>query len=406
MQKIERSFPNICNMLTLRYDPSTPQNNLVKDISYDSMKNRTKPYPSFKDIEIQLRKIIKKNLSELNPKSVSVALSSGVDSNLILFLLRDEFPNIELNCITITFDEFTEAKSSKKIAESYSSNFHEVIVENPLRDLPFFISIVKEPRWNLYQYYFIEKSKDFSNILFTGDGGDEVFGGYSFRYKKFLDHYDYKSDWKGNVRLYLECHERDWVPDQNLLFDSTLQFDWERIYSLFRPYFDNDLGPLDKVFMADYYGKLMYDFVPTHQKFLDHFNLIGMAPLLDPSIVDMSVRMPPSIKYNYFTNMGKIPLRKILSLKETDNVSKNKMGFSLDLKTLWIRWGKEIVTSTLDRGQIFESNIINRDFYFRSLKRIEDTFDLRYISKLLQLFSLEIWYKMFVTLELSSKKKL
>lgn len=104
--------------------------------------------------------------------------------------------------------------------------------------------------------------------------------------------------------------------------------------------------------------------------------------------------------------MGKIPLRNILSLKEAENVSKNKMGFSLDLKTLWIRWGKEIVTSTLDRGQIFESNIINKDFYIRSLKRIEDTFDLRYISKLLQLFSLEIWYKMFVTLELSSEKKL
>lgn len=406
MQKIEESFANICNIMTLRYDPSKPQTKLVKDISYNSMKNRRKPYPSFKDIEIQLRKIIQKNLSELNPNSVSLALSSGVDSNLILFLLRDEFPNIELNCITVTFDEFTEAKDAKKIAESYSSNFHEVIVDNPLRELPYLISIIKEPRWNLYQYYFIEKSKEFSNILFTGDGGDEVFGGYSFRYKKFLDHYDYRSDWKDNVRLYLECHERDWVPDQNLLFDSTLQFDWQQIHSLFRPYFDNDLAPLDKVFLADYHGKLIYDFVPTHQKFLDHFNLIGMAPLLDPSIIDMSTRMPPSLKYNCITNTGKVPLRKILEIKEAESVSKNKMGFSMDLKNLWSRCGKEIVTSTLDRGQIFESKIINRDFYIRSLKRIEDTFDVRYISKLLQLLSLEIWYKMFVTLEISSKNRL
>jgi asparagine synthase (glutamine-hydrolysing) len=321
-------------------------------------------------------------------------------------LVRDEFPNIELNCITITFDEFTEVKSTKRIAESYSSNFHEVIVDNPLCDLPFLISIIKEPRWNLYQYYFIEKSKDFSNIIYTGDGGDELFGGYSFRYKKYLDHYDYKLQWKDKVRLYLECHERDWVPDQNLLFDSTLQFDWERIYSLFRTYFDNDLGPLDQVFMADYYGKLMYDFVPTHKKFLDHFNLIGMAPLLDPSIICMSSRMPPSLKYNYITNTGKIPLRKILSPKKTENVSKNKMGFSLDLKNLWTRCGKEIVISTLDKGQIFESRIISRDFYNRSLKRIEDTFDVRYISKLLQLLSLEVWYKMFVTLEISSKNRL
>jgi len=142
----------------------------------------------------------------------------------------------------------------QKNCERYSSNFYEVIVDNPLRDLPFLISIIKEPRWNVYNYYFIEKSKDLSDILCTGDGGDELFAGYSFRYKKFLDHYDYKSDWKDKVRLYLECHDRDWVPDQRLLFDSNLQFDWERIYSLFRPYFDNDLAPLDQVYMADYYG--------------------------------------------------------------------------------------------------------------------------------------------------------
>ena len=185
-----------------------------------------------------------------------------------------------------------------------------------------------------------------------------------------------------------------------------MQFDWEQIYSLLKVYFDNDLAPLDQVFMADYYGKLMYDFVPTQKKFLDLFNLIGVTPLLDPSIVDMSTKMPPSAKYNYTKNQGKIPLRKILLVKEADNISKNKLGFSLDIRNLWISEGKEIVTSNLDKGQIFESKLVRRDFYKRSLKRIEETLDVRYISKMLQLLSLEIWYKMFITLEVSSKHKL
>ena len=107
-----------------------------------------------------------------------MALSSGIDSNLILSLLSTEFPNLKINCITVTFDEFSEANTVKKIVENYpSSSFHEVIVDNPLRDLPLFISIIKEPKWNLYQYYFIKKAKDLSNIIFTGDGGDELFGG-------------------------------------------------------------------------------------------------------------------------------------------------------------------------------------------------------------------------------------
>ena len=403
MQQIEKSFLNICNIMTLRYDPSQQIEKPLQDLSYESLKKRTVNCPSYIDIERNLRTSIRKYILKSNTSKISLALSSGVDSNLILMLLRDEFPSIDINCITVSFDEFTEAKASKKIAEKNSASFHEVVVDDPLSNLPSLISIVKEPRWNIYQYYFLKKAKQLSNIIFTGDGGDEVFGGYSFRYKKYLDNYDYKLDWKDKVRLYLECHDRDWVPDQNDMFDTTLQFDWDKIYSIFKQYFDNDLAPLDQVFMADYYGKLMYDFVPTQNKFLDYFNLIGFAPLLEPSIIDMAFKMSPSLKYNYTKNIGKIPLRKIISLQTDHNISQTKLGFSFDLKNLWTRSAKEIVTSTLDRGQIFESRIISRDFYIRSLKRIEDTFDVRYISKLLHLLSLEVWYKMFITSEIRSK---
>ena len=390
--------------MTLRYDPSQEETNLIKEVSYKSMKRRKLVCPSVEDIERELRKIIRKNISKSNPSNISIALSSGVDSNLILYLLRDEFPKLDINCITVSFDEYTEAKVAKKTAENKSASFHEIIVDDPLRDLPSLIGIVKEPRWNIYNYYFLKKAKDLSNIILTGDGGDEVFGGYSFRYKKYLDNYDYKLEWKDKVRLYLDCHERDWVPDQNDMFDTTLQFDWEKIYSIFRQYFDNNLTPLDQVFMADYYGKLMYDFVPTQQKFLDYFNLIGFAPLLEPSVIDMAFKMSPSLKYNYTKNIGKIPLRKIMSNRSDDTLSKTKLGFSLDLKNLWSRSAKEIVISTLDKGRIFEDKIIQKNFYNRSLKRIDDTMDVRYISKMLQLLSLEIWYKMFITTEIRSKE--
>ena len=53
-------------------------------------------------------------------------------------LLRDEFPSIDINCITVSFDEFTEAKASKKIAENNSASFHEVVVDDPLSNLPLF----------------------------------------------------------------------------------------------------------------------------------------------------------------------------------------------------------------------------------------------------------------------------
>jgi asparagine synthase (glutamine-hydrolysing) len=394
---------DIRNILTLRYDPTIEITSPIPQLDINQIKNRNHTYPSSKDIEGQLRAIIKNNISRLDPKRISLALSTGVDSNLMLSLIRDEYPKLDIKCISVSFDEIGEANYAKKIAESKDTDFYNVNVDNPLKDLPLLISIIKEPRWNLYQYYFIQKSKHFSNVLFTGDGGDELFAGYTFRYTKFLNLFKHDHDWKQRVRSYLDCHERDWVPDQEKIFGENIRFDWSSIYSLLRVYFDNQLEPLDQVFLADYNGKLIYDFVPTNDKFFNHFGVTGLSPLLDHKIIDMSFKIPASVKFNSESNMGKIPLREILSNLNSSNISDTKIGFGMDLKKLWSSNAKEIVTSTLSDASIFRDKIISRDFYERSIKKIDEMHDVRYISKMLQLLSLEIWYKMFITFEVSSK---
>ena len=171
-------------------------------------------------------------------------------------------------------------------------------------------------------------------------------------------------------------------------------------------YFDNDLDPLDQVFLADYNGKLIYDFVPTNDKFFKYLGITGLSPILDNKIIEMSLRIPPSVKFNKESNVGKMPLREILSQLDSKNISDSKIGFGMDLKTLWASSAKEIVISTLSNASIFRDKIISSDFYDRSIRRIEETGDLRYISKMLQLLSLEIWYKMFITFESSPKSSL
>jgi len=398
---------DIRNVLTLRYDPSIEIKSSIPQIKTNQIKNRSNTFPSPVDIERELRTVIRQNISRLNPERISLALSSGVDSNLMLSLIRDEYPKLDIKCISVSFDETSEANYAKETAVSRDTDFYDVTIDNPLNDLPLLISIIKEPRWNLYQYYFIEKSKQLSSVLFTGDGGDELFGGYTFRYKKFLESLKEEDDWKQRVRHYLDCHERDWVPDQDKIFGENIIFNWSSIYSLLRAYFDNDLDPLDQVFLADYNGKLIYDFVPSNDKFFKHFSITGLSPILDNKIIDMSFKIPPSAKFDSKTNMGKIPLRQILtSLGSGKNISDTKIGFGMDLKKLWSTTGKEIVTSTLSNASVFRDKIISSEFYERSIKKIEETGDVRYISKMLQLLSLEIWYKMFITFEVSSNYSL
>jgi asparagine synthase (glutamine-hydrolysing) len=405
---------NVANLLTLRYDPDGGHNKTIRNISSQeilSYRQASNPVPSSKELEALLRIKIRDKIEEPGPQSVSTAISAGIDSNVVLCLVKKEFPNIDLNCLTVSFDNEDDSKSeirsAKKIAQSYNAGFHEIYIYNPLKDLPLLISIVKEPRWNVYQYYFIEKASRISKVLFTGDGGDELFGGYTFRYRKFIENLSPVNSWLDRVRLYLLCHERDWVIDQESMFGPNTKFAWTSIYQILKGYFDNALEPLEQVLLADYHGKLMYDFVPANQRYFNYCNINGVAPLLSDEIINLSKKIPAELKYNYKTNMGKTHLREIISRLGSPElcrlVEDKKMGFSVDLPKLWINHGKEIVTSNLDRARIFEEKIINRDWYIKALRRIdEDEYDVRDISKMLQLLSLEIWYKLFVTSEITA----
>ncbi len=418
---------NIGNILTLRYEPSfnlvTKSNNRdgIRDITSEEIlrlrqtvtKERNN-IPSSQHLENEIRRLIKIRFERSKEKRIAIALSSGVDSNVIFSLIRKEFPQTDIECLNVTFDDnSSEALRAAQLAESKEAGFHEIHVDNPLQDLPMLLSIIKEPRWNVYQYYFIEKARSISKVLFTGDGGDELFAGYTFRYKNFLATIESMSrpSYEDRIRIYLRCHERDWVPDQEAMFAGTqIKFTWSSIYDLIKKYFVSNLDPLEQVLLADYHGKLMYDFIPTNEKFFKHFNISGMAPLLSNEIIDIATKIPVSLKYDFKNNIGKIQLREIIEHNTAGySTDRNrKIGFGMDLTKFWSRFGKEMVTSNLDKGRIFQDKIINKEWYNKSLARIDENKEeaARYISKMLQLLSLEIWYKLFVTSEMSASSSI
>src|SRR5262249_12902196 len=287
---------------------------------------------------------IRTNLEETFENRIAVALSSGVDSYLILSLIRAEFPDIDIECLNVTFDEDSnEASEAEEIAISKDAGFHKIHVANPLKDLPLLFIIIKEPRWNVYQYYFIENANRYSDVLFTGDGGDELFAGYTFRYKKFIQNLgslNQSLSWEDRVKSYLLCHERDWVPDQEKIFVRTnVKFSWSSIYQKMNRYFDNNLDPLEQVLLADYHGKLMYDFIPTNEKFFKHFRIQGTAPLLYSATIDLAMKIPASLKYDLRSNIGKVHLREIIkrnmAVDCSVDVNNRKIGFGMDLHKVW-----------------------------------------------------------------------
>jgi len=293
---------SIKQILTLRYSTNleTSSQKLVPE-DFET-KQITNPENV---IEQSIRKSISTELDS-NYKKIGISLSSGIDSTLVLALLRKEFPSTDIESISVKFSESTdETDVSKKISEKFHTNHHILEIDNFLEELPKAISIVKQPFWDLHWYYLVKKMKSLTNVFLSGDGGDELFGGYTFRYKKFLELTNENSNTKEKIISYLNCHERDWIPDQELIFGNECKFNWEEIYQILEPYFNNSLSNLTQVFLADYNGKLLHNMQPLYSSIHEYFDIQNITPIQNNQSIKLSCQIPNSMKYDYKTNSGK-----------------------------------------------------------------------------------------------------
>ena len=401
---------SIINLLTLRYDPNkksvreplSAMDFVTKDVS---------------NIESAILDIVKEDLlqkqKKLHFKTVTTSLSGGVDSGFTLAMLHSILPDIKIHCVSVGFgDDDDEVTTAEEVARVYNCNFESIIIENILDDLPKLIDIVKEPRWNLYHYYTLENCKKNSDVFYTGDGGDEVFAGYVFRYSKFLSNFKPSFGWKQKAELYLSCHERDWVPNQSEIFGGKLNFSWDQIYSIFKNYFENDLSPLDQVFLSDFNGKLLYDWLPGNKAFGEFLSLNIESLFLNQKMIEFATHIPWYQKYDDKTMTGKLPIRSILvKHKGFDQLKPVKKGFSLDLISLWNRNARDIVNTYVNKeSEIVKEGLVRNEWIDSIKMKLNESkidFDSsRYISKMFSILALEIWYKLFFSKSIKNTDKL
>jgi len=359
-------------------------------------------------IEDQIRDTIRNEVGD-NLDKIGISLSSGIDSTLVLALLRKEFPSINIESLSVKFSQsIDETDSSKKISEKFDTNHHVLELDNFLEELPQAINIVKQPFWDLHWYYLVKKMKELTPVFLSGDGGDELFGGYTFRYRKFLEQikpYDDKSAVEEKIILYLNCHERDWVPDQELIFGDKCKFNWEEIYNVLRPHFNNSLSNLNQVLLADYNGKLLHNMQPLYSLIHKHFGVTNITPIQNNETIKLSCKLTASKKYIFSTNTGKIPLVNLIEKYQLTNlISKKKQGFSVNTVNMWNSYAQKIFLNYFDKSRLIEDKILNSDWIQKY--SIKSNLDVRYVNKLLGILALEIWYRLFITKDLNPNEKL
>ena len=394
---------SITNILTLRYDPSIKPN-LPKKVWSDLKPSIQKPSIEF--IEKSIKGTIRKQLDNSSVKKICIALSGGIDSALILTLIKKTLPDIQVDAISVKFaNSVDETESASKIAAELEVDHHIIYIENYLRELPKAISIIKLPFWDLHWYHVVKKSQSLSKHLASGDGGDELFGGYTFRYKKFLSLTNTNSTPLEKVKAYLSCHERDRVPDQEKLFGKKSKFSWESIYKRLITYFDNPLSTIEQVFLADYNGKLLYNFNPINTKILNYFDAESISPLLSEDMISYALGIPFQYKYDKTKDIGKLSLRKLLSKYHIDKLVPNeKLGFNVNTLNLWKSFGQSICQEYLMDSEITKDGWINKDWISKYIHKTD--LDVRYVNKFFGLLAFEVWYRLFVTKDMSANTTL
>ncbi len=128
-------------------------------------------------------------------KDVGCLLSGGLDSSIVAFLASKFIPN--LKTFSIGFENSPDLIEAKKVAEYIKSDHHEVIItpEEALQEIPNVIKTLETydtttiragtPMFLLCKY--IKKKYPELKVILSGEGADEVFGGYKYlSYRKKL----------------------------------------------------------------------------------------------------------------------------------------------------------------------------------------------------------------------------
>ena len=138
-----------------------------------------------------------------------------------------------------------------------------------------------------------------------------------------------------------------------------------------------------------------------NSRFHEYFDLKSITPLLSGELIEYSLQIDNSLKYNQKENIGKLPLRQILSRYiDPDLITHKKQGFSVNTSNLWKSQGKGLCDYYLDNARIVQDKWINREWITNHFGSLDKDSDVRYINKFLGLLAFEIWYRIFITKEM------
>jgi asparagine synthase (glutamine-hydrolysing) len=331
-----------------------------------------------------LREVVARQM--ISDVPLGAFLSGGIDSSLVTAIMQSQSPT-PIRTFTLGFDsaEFDEAEHARAVARHIGTDHteHRVTVADAQAVAPMLGTIYDEPFADSSQiptFMISRMARRDVTVCLTGDGGDEMFGGY-VRYPGVirlwnamaripakgvaasalqalpLPFVDRAAGWlgplarqyaaKGAVGPSLRKAAR-WLraPSREALFESTMTL-WPQPHALLggssdggsawrpeAPEFDNEIEPMLWRDTVDY---LPGDILCKVDRAAMANSLETRVPFLDVDVVDLAWRAPPSMKVR--GQETKLLLRKLLSRYVPPELTERpKVGFTVPLHE-WLTGG-------------------------------------------------------------------
>src|SRR5579863_4343305 len=207
-------------------------------------------------------------------------LSGGTDSSTIVALMARATPKpVKTFSIGFRHADFNEAHYARMVAEKFSTEHHELILEpDVVETVEALTSSLEEPFGDssmLPTYYVSCLARAHVTVVLSGDGGDEAFGGYD-RYRSLFSERSYAlPNWAGSFfRDHLYPYLPYGVPGRNLA------------YSISLPWAERYLEAVSLIPVQRNFALLSPDFVNSFPRDADPLslfrNFVNHAPAGDP----------------------------------------------------------------------------------------------------------------------------
>ncbi len=375
---------------------------------FDLKNNKIKEYSKYWDVKIineikdeaLAKKIILEKLDESVKKRliadvpIGAFLSGGLDSSAVVALMSKYTKNLNTFSIKFDYDEFDESKYAEIVSKKFETKHH--VVKFTAKDvkelIPKLIYHYDEPFGDpsMIPTFLVSKvARQHVTVSLSGDGGDELFGGYNsykhFRllnlqkfYPRFLNKLIYgllkifNFEFLTKIKAFFElgCLKRGLKFVRLMSYLNRVEFkkltgeNPEEYYKKYAKEFKKS-DYLNEAINIDLHNYISEDILTKVDRASLANSLESRPPLLDHEIIEFACKIDPRLKLR--GREGKYIFKKSLEgILPKEILYRKKMGFGVPLKHYFRGKLKELVNNYVINFD--KHNYFNKK-YIKDIKR-------------------------------------